>query len=207
MPKKQNKKQSGKGAYDYIARNVFGASLKDGEIHAPQYTKDGFRFGKFIGPGTDVFGGIKTKAVPVSGTDKTAKLHDINYTLSQNVGDVRAADLRMIKKLEQLQRDKSDYKFNTYMGSLPIKTKMKLEDWGIIRKGAFSSMTGNELKKEDRELLETERDALHQEGFGKKKKANTASPWIMHVKAYAKANTCSYKTAMVKSKASYKSSK
>ena len=169
MPKKQNKKQSGKGAYDYIARNVFGSTMSKGEIHAPQYTKDGFRFGKFIGPGTDVFGGIKTKAVPVSGTDKTAKLHDINYTLSQNVGDVRAADLRMIKKLEQLQRDKSDYKFNTYMGSLPIKTKMKLEDWGIIRKGAFSSMTGNELKKEDRELLEKERDALHQEGFGKKK--------------------------------------
>ena len=81
MPKKQNKKQEGGALYDWIANRVFGASLKDGEIHAPQYTKDGFRFGKFIGPGTDVFGGIKTKAVPVSGTDKTAKLHDTNYTL------------------------------------------------------------------------------------------------------------------------------
>ena len=207
MPKKQNKKQSGKGAYDWIANNVFGAKLRDKEIHAPQYTPQGFRFGKFIGPGTDLFSGIKTKAVPVSLTDKTAKLHDINYTLAQNIGDVRAADLRMIKKLEQIQRDKSDYKFNTYMGSLPIKTKMKLEDWGIIRKGAFSSMKGAQLKLEDRQLLEKERDALHQEGFGKKKKTSTASPWILHVKAYAKQHSCSYKEAMKKAKATYNKAK
>ena len=38
MPKKQNKKQEGGAMYDWIANNVFGAKLRDKEIHAPQYT-------------------------------------------------------------------------------------------------------------------------------------------------------------------------
>ena len=56
MPRRKPRKkkvQHGDGWYDRIANNVFEAHLKDGEIHAPQYTKNWFRFGAFIGHGTD----------------------------------------------------------------------------------------------------------------------------------------------------------
>ena len=205
MPKKQvKKKQKGEGAYDWVANNVFGAKLSPGEVHAPQYTSKGFRFGAYIGPGTDVYGGINKGAVPVSATDKVAKMHDINYTLSETVEDVRAADKRMINKLNQLRKEKGDYKFNIYMGKLPIATKNILEDWGIIRKGAFSSMDGKTLTPENRATLEKAKEELTQEGYGKKKKAKGASPWLTHVKAYAKNNNCSYKEAMTKARDRYK---
>jgi hypothetical protein len=201
-PKRRNRHlgQQGEGAYDWIANRIFGAKLKDGEIHAPQYTSKGFRFGKFIGPGTDVYGGIKSKAVPVSKTDKASKLHDILYTLAQNPAEVRAADLRMVNKLDQIQKEKGDYKFNLYMGKMPIKAKMLAEDLGIIKKGTFSSQSGDKLSGANRSILEKERDILTQEGYGKKGKP---SKWITHVKAYQKTHGCSYKEAMKLSRSTY----
>jgi hypothetical protein len=205
--RKANKKvQHGDGLYDRIANGLFGASMGHNEVHAPQYTEKGFRFGKFIGPGTDVYGGIRKGAKPVSKTDKTAKLHDIMFTLAQNPDDVRAADLRMVKNLDRIQKEKGDYKFNIYMGKLPIKGKMMLEDWGIMKKGSFSGMKGAKVSKENRELLENEKAKLTQEGYGKKKKpTRLQSPWVTHVKAYQKAHGGSYKEAMQRSRASYKS--
>jgi hypothetical protein len=41
-------------------------------------------------------------------------------------------------------------------------------------------------------------------GLGKEKKPRKPSKWIMHVKAYAKANGCSYKEAMSRAKETYK---
>jgi hypothetical protein len=196
----KKKKQYGEGVYDWVANNVFGANLKDGEIHAPQYTKDGFRFGKFIGPGTDVYGRLRKNIKPVSKTDETAKLHDIMFSLAETPNDVRTADLRMIRNLNRIQKNKEDYKFNIYMGKLPIKAKMKLEDWGVIKKGSFSGMKGALIEKKDRELLEKEKKKLIQKGYGKK------SAWITHVKEYQKKHGCSYKEALQKSKVSYKRS-
>ena len=140
MPPKKKKIQHGDGLYDRIANGLFGANLKDGEIHSPQYTKDGFRFGSYIGPGTKVYDNIRRGLKPITNTDKSAKLHDIMFTLAQNPEDVRAADLRMVKNLDRIQKEKSDYKFNIYMGKLPIKAKMLAEDWGLMKKGSFSSM-------------------------------------------------------------------
>ena len=203
-PKKRKPKkvQHGDGAYDWIANNVFGANLKDGEIHAPMYTKDGFKFGSFIGPGTDVYGGIRRGAKPVGKVDKTAKLHDIMFTLAQNPDDVRAADLRMVRNLDRIQKEKGDYKFNIYMGKLPIKAKMKLEDWGILRKGSFSKMQGDKVSKENRELLEREKAKLTQEGYGKK---NKKTAWMQHVAKTRKKNTDkTYKECLQIASRSYK---
>ena len=200
MPPKKKPVQKGEGLYDRIANRLFGAQLKDGEIHAPQYTSQGFRFGRFIGPGTDVFSNIRSGAIPVSKTDKASKLHDILYTLAQNPSDVRAADLRMVKKLESIQKEKGDYLFNLYMGKLPIKAKMLAEDWNLIKKGTFSSQKGALLSKEDREILEKEKAQLTQEGYGKPK-----SLWMTHVDNIRKKHPDkSYKQCLKLASASYK---
>ena len=204
--KKVNKKiQHGDGMYDYVANNVFGASLRPGEVHAPQYTKDGFRFGSYIGPGTKVYDNLRKGVQPITNTDKTAKLHDIMFSLAENPEDARAADLRMIRNLDRIQNEKSDYKFNIYMGKVPIKAKMWAEDMGIIRKGSFTSMKGAQVSKENRKMLEREKAQLIQEGYGKGKKKKPQSAWLTHVKAYQKKNGCSYREAMQKGKATYKS--
>jgi len=204
MPPKKNKKktQRGDGLYDKIANTVFGADLKDGEVHAPQWTRKGLKFGSYIGPGTSLQHNLRTGRSPVSRSDTVAQMHDINYTLANNPDDVRAADLRMINTLNRIQREKGDYKFNLYMAKLPIKLKMWAEDRGIIKQGSFSTMDGKSVNPEDLDVLTTTRDRLAQEGYGKKK-----TPWITHVKAYQKKHGCSYKEAMRRSKATYHKTK
>ena len=192
MPRK--KKQRGKGIYDKVANNVFGANLKDGEIHAPVYTKDGWKFGAFIGPRTDLHSRIKNGVKPVSKSDKVAQAHDIRYGRARNAADVRDADLRMVRKLDDLQKNKKDYLFNIYMGKLPIKMKMLAEDWGILKKGSFSDMKGETSVHGDAKLKE-----LEQKGYGKKKSA-----WHTHVAAVRKKNKCSYKQALKLASATYK---
>jgi hypothetical protein len=199
MPRKK-KIQHGDGLYDEVANRVFGSKLAKGELHIPQYTKDGFRFGKFIGPGTDVYGGIRKGAKPVSETDKTAKLHDIMFSLANNPEEVRLADLRMVKNLNRIQKEKKDYRFNISLGKLPIKAKMFLEDWGVFRKGSFSGMNGSQVSKENRELLENEKAKLTQEGYGKKK-----TSWMTHVsKIRVKNPGKSYKECLKLASVSYK---
>jgi hypothetical protein len=201
---KKKKVQHGDGMYDYVANRFFGANLKDGEIHSPQYTKDGFRFGSYIGPGTKVYDNIRRGLKPITNTDKSAKLHDIMFTLAQNPEDVRAADLRMVKNLDRIQKEKSDYKFNIYMGKLPIKAKMWAEDWGIMKKGSFSPMKGAEVTKENRELLENEKSKLTQEGYGKGKK-KPQSAWLTHVAQTRKKHSGkSYKECLKLASATYK---
>ena len=207
MPKKQNKKQSGKGAYDWIARNVFGSNLRMGEIHPPMWSKKGFRTPSYLGPGTAVMDKLRAGLEPINEQDRIARMHDIRYSLSTNPDEVRYADTKMLEKLNASRNHKDTYAINHYIGYLPIRAKNIAENLGIIRKGAFSSMKGNELSKEDRKLLEKERDIMAQQGYGKKKKTQTASPWILHVKAYAKQHSCSYKEAMKKAKATYNKAK
>ena len=106
--------------------------------------------------------------------------HDIRYTLAKSKADVRAADIKMVEKLSKIAEEGSDYKCNIYLGKLPIQAKMKLEDWGLLSKTAFTKAQG--VKNEaDRPILESNLKALEQEGYGtaknfkkkkKKKKQN-----------------------------------
>lgn len=194
MPRKK-KKQKGKGIYDKVANTLFGANLKDGEIHAPVWTKDGLKFGSYIGPGTDLVSRLKSGAEPVSESDRVAQAHDIRYGKAKNASDVRAADLRMVKKLDELQKNKKDYLFNIYMGKLPIKIKMLAEDLGVIKKGSFSDMKGESNATADAKLKE-----LDQKGYGKKKKK---SAWHTHVASVRKKKGCSYKDALKLASATY----
>ena len=118
-------------------------------------------------------------SVPLS--DKVAELHDINYALAKNEGDIRLADQRMVNKLKEIERNKQDSAFNIKQGQIGIKTKMALEDIGIP-KSAFTTFGD---VKEDRaiQILESKRQQLEQEGFGKPvKKKKKTKPVIRFLK-------------------------
>ena len=97
------RKQKGCGFYDQTVNRIFGSNLRDKEIHAPVYTKDGIKFGSFIGPGSDVIGRIRDGIQPVSNSDRVAQAHDLRYGFAKNTDDVRTADLKMVNKLNDLQ--------------------------------------------------------------------------------------------------------
>ena len=118
-----------------------------------------------MGPGTSVVDRLQKKTKPISNADRTAMAHDIRYTLAKSKADVRAADIKMVEKLSKIAEEGSEYKFNIYLGKLPIQAKMKLEDWGLLSKTAFTKAQG--VKNEaDRPILESNLKALEQEGYG-----------------------------------------
>ena len=157
--------KKGTGIYDRVVNKLTGSNLKDGEKHAILYTKDGFKAASFMGPGSHVVDRLQKKTKPITKSDKTAQAHDIRYSLAKNTDDVRAADIKMVEKLAKIAKEGSDYKFNIYMGKLPIQMKMKLEDWGLLSKTAFTKAQG--VKNEaDRPILESNLKALEQEGYG-----------------------------------------
>ena len=86
--------------------------------------------------------------------------------LSNNAEDVRKADNRLINNLQRIEDNKLDYNINTKIVRGAMKTKVWLEDNGIWNKGSFSSMKGNELPVEDRELLERNLRKMTLEGYG-----------------------------------------
>ncbi len=102
MPIKKKKKnqQSGDGLYDWVANNLLGANLSKGEVHAPQYTQSGWRFGNFIGPGTNVYNNIRNGKMPITNTDKVAKAHDLRYGLARSNADMNRAS-KQIDSLNQ----------------------------------------------------------------------------------------------------------
>ena len=158
----------GSGLYDSIANALFGSDLKDGEIHSPMYTSKGFRFGNYLGPGSHVYENIRENKTPVSDVDRVAQAHDLRYDSAKTPADVRKADLKMVSTLEKINKEGKDYRFNIYAGLIPIKLKMAAEDFGLLRKGSFSSLTGVDEKNKsihDKKLRE-----LEMKGYGMKYK-------------------------------------
>ena len=194
------KTQQGDGFYDQIANKVFGANLSEGEVHAPQYTSKGWRFGHFIGPGTNVYENIRNGKMPITETDRVAKAHDLRYGLARTNEAVRAADLKMISKLKELNKDGKDYQINIKIGQLPIQAKMLAEDIGIWPKGSFSSKKG--VAPENQQLAEDSLKALELQGYGKRK----PNAWTPHLAATrAKNKTMPYKDVMKLASKSYNS--
>ena len=194
----QKKPQEGSGLYQTIANRVFGSDLGENEYHAPQFTKNGFTFGSYVGPGTDVYNNIRKGKQPVSETDKISLKHDLAYGRARNAADVRAADLKMVNKIKEVQKNKGDYKFNTYMGRLPIQGKMLLENLGIMKPGSFADF--DPVPEADRKVSDDKFNELEQQGYGKKKSA-----WLTHVAATKKKNPkVSYKEVLKLASRSYK---
>lgn len=202
------KPQAGAGLYQDVMNKLIkrGDKLQDGEIHPPVYTKDGWTKPRWLGPGSNYEDKIKRGLKPVTKVDRVAMVHDARYAMATSNEDVRAADIKMVKKLKKIWLDGDDYTFNIAIASIPIATKMKLEDWGVFSKGSFANLKEGKKPKDPKmvaDLIERETQA----GYGKKKKKQTgrgSSPWVKHVKAYQAKHGCSYKQAMTRAKATYK---
>src|SRR5210317_837081 len=147
-----------------VYSSVSGQRFKD-ERHVPLITDQGVKLAEFAGPGTHIKYRIENNIQPLGAVDKTAKAHDIRYSLSENIDDVRFADNKMINKLEEIDRKGLDYKLNVKAVKSAMKAKRLFEDVGVWSKGSFSDMKGAELPEEDKRLFETELNKLVQEGF------------------------------------------
>lgn len=148
-----------------VYSSVSGQRFKD-ERHVPLITDQGVKLAEFAGPGTHIKYRIENNIQPLGAVDKTAKAHDIRYSLSENIDDVRFADNKMINKLDEIDKKGLDYKLNVKAVKTAMKSKRLFEDVGVWSKGSFSDMKGAELPEEDKRLFETELNKLVQEGFG-----------------------------------------
>ncbi len=173
-----SKQQNGTGLYssflnaipsgDKTARKAY-----PGEKHVPLRLGT-FRVGiaNYVGPGTQVLKRLRRGDPPRSAVDKTAQRHDIDYglaqgskTKSEQIKKIREADIRMVKKLDNIKKNKKDYNINVTMGKA-IAGKMIAEDVGIMKKGSFGGDLIN-IPNSDKDTLEKARDKLEQEGYGK----------------------------------------
>lgn len=137
-----------------------------GERHAPQLVRrlpPKFVRGNFIGPGTQIIKRLKRGDQPVTGTDRIAKVHDIDYSLAKNVDDIRRADNRMIGRAKQLQKQRKDFRVNTALGRRGIQGKVVLEKLGMSR-SKFASFKKH--SPADEKLLRAERRKAVQRGGG-----------------------------------------
>ena len=66
-----------------------------------------------------------------------AKAHDMRYHNANNIEDIRDADMKMLKKVAEIERNKQDYPVNIAQAKL-IKAKVGLEDLGLLKRTAFS---------------------------------------------------------------------
>lgn len=169
----------GRGWYDRTVNTLLPNSknkLRDGERHSIMWTKNGFEPASFMGPGTDIIGKIRDGVKPLNQSDRVSMAHDLRYSLASNAEGVRKADLKMVKKLNSIQKNKGDYRFNILMGKIPIQAKMKLEDLGVVGRQTFASYGG--LKDDEIPIAKAKLNELEQKGYGKKKPKNN---WMLHV--------------------------
>jgi hypothetical protein len=140
-----------------------------GERHALLKLKNGkFGIGNYIGPNTQIMKRLNRGDPPRTLTDKVAQVHDIRYSLSTSARDIRNADEKMVKKIKQIELNRTDSRFNTTQGKKLIQAKMKLEDKGLLSAKRFSKMKG--ASPSDKPILEAKLKELEQQGYGKRKK-------------------------------------
>jgi len=142
--------------------------LYKGEKHAVLKLPNG-RFGmaNYMGPGTSLVNRLKRGDPPRTMSDKVAQAHDIRYANAEVLDDIRKADNLMVRKIDEISKNKQDSRFNTSQAKL-IKAKIIGEDLGLIKKDAFSGdLSLNKLiSKNDKELIDNKLKKLEQEGFG-----------------------------------------
>jgi hypothetical protein len=161
------------------ARNMLpgaDANARDGfagELHAVLQLPNGKSgVANFLGPGTQVIKRLRRGDPPRTFVDNIAKMHDVEYALSQGARSVdeqvallRKADTRMLKNLERAQREHLDTDRNILLAKRPLQLKVLAEESGVLKKNQFGGPL-RELTKSDEILLRSEEKALAQQGFG-----------------------------------------
>lgn len=182
--KTKSKSIYGKGIYDKAVNFLLNPDkkLKDGEKHVIMYDskKKKFTPASYSGPGTDIISRLKQNIEPINKSDKTAQAHDIRYSLANNIENIKEADNKMVDKLKSLRKNKEESTFNTLPSQLGIQANQLLAK--ILPDKYFDKfvqyMTGQKefrqnLKPEDRLLLQNKLKELEREGYGKiKRKRN-----------------------------------
>jgi hypothetical protein len=209
MPPKKKKALKGRGLYQKTVNKLFGAKLGKDEYHPPVWTKKGVQFPSFLGPGTNIYDNIRKGKKPINEVDRISMAHDLRYSRATNSAQVRDADLRMLKKIKEVRKNKGDYKINLLIGEIPIRAKMMAEDLGITRKGLFADMKG--VPEEHKKLNESELAKLELKGYGRKGKSKSKitpkskpSKWRTHVNSIKQLNpSMSYKSVLKLASKSY----
>jgi hypothetical protein len=123
-------------------------------------------FANYLGPGTHIIHRLEKDDPPRTYTDKVAKLHDINYTLStfepnkaKQLKDIRDADALMINELQRGKEKKLDNRINIEIGQRFIQSKVALEDVGILDKDKFTGKL-NMYSNKDKKLLLEEKNKI-----------------------------------------------
>jgi len=181
-------------------------SRRPGEKHVMLYTPEGWRYASYMGPGTNLKERIRDGIGPVTESDKVAQAHDLRYNFADSHQDIRAADEKMISKLDEISKNKGDYKVNIWQGKYGIKAKMALENSGLAKPEDFT--TFGEWKQdspEDQAMMRGKLTELEQEGFGRDKKTGQFTTWRQHVAEYRKKHPkMSYKQCLKAASKTYR---
>lgn len=176
---KKSKSSKGCGIYDKTVNFLTGSKLKPGEKHAIVYDPVNKKYtaANYIGPGTDLLTRLKRGDKPIVKSDKVAQAHDIRYTLSKDIKEIKEADSKMVNKLKSLRKNKEDSNFNTYPAQIGIQANQLLSK--ILPEKYFDKFvnymtdykkSNKELTEEDKKLLDDKLKELESEGYGINKK-------------------------------------
>jgi len=122
--------------------------------------------GKYLGPSTRIWQRIMDKDEPVSFIDGYAAIHDIDYTLAKNVGEVRDADQRLIEKAAEAEQKGLDHPVNILQGKIGIKSKMLIEDNLGVPTTFFADYGHGDLTPTQLKAMRERREVLRQKGYG-----------------------------------------
>jgi len=113
------------------------------ELHIPGFN--------YAGPGTRIAENIRNNVEPFNAVDAIARQHDIDYVSANTEQDIREADLRMMRALQELPAGMT----GNLIAQGAIGAKMRLEDAGLIPITQFTSVnkvSDDEVKQAEREL-------------------------------------------------------
>ena len=133
-----------------------------GEKHIPLKIGKSVGWANYAGPSTRLNLRLRRGDPPRTLVDKVAMTHDIRYSLSKNINDIRSADNKMIRKLKDIKRLGQDSLFNTTIALRGIQGKKLLEDVKLLRKDLFLAPG----KESNIRLLKEKLAQLEQQGFG-----------------------------------------
>jgi hypothetical protein len=185
----ESRSMTGEGWRDLLNKGLAAASnifpdadenarpIYPGELHAIGRCGNKPCRSNFTGPGTQISKRLRRKPrgktlswmagdPPRNPTDVVSRRHDLEYGLSTTPAQIRAADLRMLKSLKTIRKNKTDSRINTGPANAGIKAKIAAEDFGLLSKGAF--IDDEKPSEADRNLYQTELDKMTQHGLGEK---------------------------------------
>ena len=158
----------GAGIIDSIANRVLDTSknsLLPGEKHAVLWVNGKYMPARYDGPGTALETRVRRGDVGLTRTDAESEAHDLRYGLARNVGDVRAADLKMLSVLKQSLAAGTDARFNVLPAMAGIAEKVGAESLGV-NPSFFTTFGREHQTPETNALFETTLQGLEQQGLG-----------------------------------------